>query len=312
MPAFAIIRTKKHKHIASIIGVSRHHAREVACPTADPAKASQNRSWGAGKSPSQAVGDRVCEVIAQAQKEAGRKFRSDSVKAIEYLMSASPEWWKTATKEQQNGYVKRCRSFIEKKHGAGCVVAEWYHGDEASPHLHCIVVPLHNGVLNAKHFLGGKARLRGLQDDFAKTCGEPFGLARGVSGSNADHVPVADWWAALNAPIAKPSKMDYAKAAVGMESPAIELAQKQARAFEVQRGNAKKLRKRAVVVQKRAMELESKAPYVAELERSAKAKNERLITVEKENVQLRTELARLKPATPQPGLSQTHLAELGL
>ena len=35
MTSFAIIRTKKHKHIASIIRVARHHAREVACATAD-------------------------------------------------------------------------------------------------------------------------------------------------------------------------------------------------------------------------------------------------------------------------------------
>ena len=167
MPAFAIIRTKKHKHIASVIGVARHHAREIACPTADPTKAARNVSWGAGKSPSQAVGDRVLTLIDEAEKKAGKKFRSDSVKAIEYLMTASPEWWTTATKEQRTGYVKRCRTFIEKKHGAGCVIAEWYHGDEGSPHLHALVLPLHNGVLNAKHFLGGKARMRGLQDDFA-------------------------------------------------------------------------------------------------------------------------------------------------
>ena len=107
-------------------------------------------------------------------------------------MTASNEWWATATKEQKTGYLKRCRAWLEKKHGEGCVVAEWLHVDERSPHLHAIVVPLYEGKLNAKHFLGGKARMRALQDDFAKVCGEPFGLSRGVAGSNADHVPVAD------------------------------------------------------------------------------------------------------------------------
>lgn len=309
MPAFAIIRTKKHKHIASVIGVARHHAREIACPTADAAKASRNVSWGAGKSPSQAVGDKVLEVIEDAQKTAGKKFRSDSVKAIEYLMTASPEWWKTSTKEQRSGYVKRCRSFIEKKHGAGCVIAEWYHGDEASPHLHCIVVPLHDGVLNAKHFLGGKARMRGLQDDFAKQVGEPYGLARGISGSNAEHVPVLDWWAALNAPVAKPSKMDHAKASIGIEVPSIELAAKQARAFEVQRSNSTKLRKTAVAVSKQASDVEAKTGTVLERERLANERMDRLTVLEKENLALRAQLAQAAPAAP----GQTHhLASLGL
>jgi hypothetical protein len=308
MPAFAIIRTKKHKNIASIIGVARHHAREIACPTADVTKASRNVSWGAGKSPSQAVGDRVLEVIDEAQKKAGKKFRSDSVKAIEYLMTASPEWWQTATKEQRSGYVKRCRSFIEKKHGAGCVIAEWYHGDEASPHLHALVLPLHNGVLNAKHFLGGKVRMRALQDDFAKQVGEPYGLARGIRGSNAEHVSAVDWWAALNAPIAKPSKMDHARAAVGIEVPSIELAAKQSRAFEVQRINTTKLRKTAVAVSKQASDVEAKMGSVLERERLANGRLDRLTTLEKENLALRNQLARLAPA---PG--QTHdLASLGL
>jgi hypothetical protein len=309
MPAFAIIRTKKHKHIASIVGVARHHAREVACPTADPTKAARNVAWGAGRSASQTVGDKVSEVIAQAQAKAGKKFRADSVKAIEYLMSASPEWWKTATKEQRSGYVKRCRAWLQKKHGEGCVIAEWYHGDEGSPHLHCIVVPLHNGVLNAKHFLGGKARMRALQDDFAQTCGEPFGLVRGVAGSPADHVPVADWWAALNAPSAKPTKVDFAKAAIGIDVPAIELAGKQARAFDVQRRNSAKLRQRAVVVEKKALDVDSKDTYVSERERAANAKTDRLIELEKENMQLRKQLATLTPTTPGQGIS---LANLGL
>lgn len=310
MTSFAIIRTKKHKHIASIIGVARHHAREVACATADPKKSPRNQSWGAGKSPSQAVGDRVQAVIDQAQKTAGKKFRSDSVKAVEYLMTASNEWWATATKEQKTGYLKRCRSWLEKKHGEGCVVAEWLHVDERSPHLHAIVVPLYEGKLNAKHFLGGKARMRALQDDFAKVCGEPFGLSRGVAGSNADHVPVADWWAALNAPPVRPSKMDYAKAAVGIDVPAVETLQKQAKGFEVQKNTTKNLRNRAARVEERALEVESKATHVAGLEKSVKSKIDRLIQLENENIKLREELAKIK--TPRPSLTLDNLQDFGL
>lgn len=307
MPSFAIIRTKKHKHIASIVGVARHHAREVPCPTADPERASKNMAWGAGKSASQAVGNRVTNIIEEAQKKAGKKFRSDSVKAVEYLMTASHEWWQDASQKQKNGYLKKCRSWLENKHGVGCVVAEWLHVDERSPHLHAIVVPLQNGVLNAKHFLGGRERLRALQDDFAEVCGKPYGLTRGVRGSNAEHVPVADWWAALNAPVAQPKKLDFAKAAVGVDVPVIELASKQARAFDVQRTTATKLRKRAVLVEETAEGLAARSSHIAQREAAQNAKTERLITLEKENMALRGQLAALAPAAP----GQT-LANLGL
>lgn len=309
MAAFAIIRTKKHKHLASVIGVARHHAREIPCATADPAKAIKNVAWGAGKSASQAVGDKVRDIIEQAQAKAGRRFRNDSVKAIEYLMTASPEWWKTATKEQRSGYVTRCKKFIEDKHGAACVVAGWYHVDEATPHLHVVVVPLHEGVLNCKHYLGGKTRLRGLQDAFAKEVGEPFGLVRGIRGSDADHVPAVDWWAALNAPLAVVSKTDHAKAAIGIEVPSIALSAKQSRAFEVQRTNSKKLRERAVVVSEISTDLEAKASYLSGSEKMADARADRLATLEKENLALRAQVAKLAPVAPGQGLD---LAGLGL
>lgn len=308
MPSFAIIRTKKHKHVASIIGVARHHAREVPCPTADPEKASKNMAWGAGKSASQAVGNQVTKVIEEAQKKAGKKFRSDSVKAIEYLMTASHEWWQSASPKQKNGYLQKCRSWLENKHGAGCVVAEWLHVDERSPHLHAIVVPLQNGVLNAKYFLGGRERLRDLQDDFAAVCGKPYGLARGVRGSEALHVPVADWWSALNAPAAQPKKLDFAKAAMGIEVPVIALAAKQSRAFAVQRSNSLKLRNRAVLVEKKAEALSASTSHIEQREAAQNAKTERLITLEKENMVLRGQLVKLAPAAP----GQTHLINLGL
>ena len=149
--------------------------------------------------------------------------------------------------------------------------------------------------------------MRALQDDFAEVCGKPYELTRGVRGSNAEHVPVADWWAALNAPVAQPKKLDFAKAAVGVDVPVIELASKQARAFDVQRTTATKLRKRAVLVEEKAEGLAARSSHIAQREAAQNAKTERLITLEKENMALRGQLAALAPAAP--GLD---LANLGL
>lgn len=295
MTQFAIIRTKKHKHLTSIIGVARHHAREVPCPSADIKKTPRNQSWGAAKSPSQAVGDRVKSVIDEAEKERGKKFRSDSVKAVEYLMTASPEFWKTATQEAKKGYLNKCRSWLEAKHGKNCIVAEWLHVDEASPHLHAIVVPLHEGVLNAKHFLGGKTRLRGLQDDFAKQVGEPYGLSRGLRGSEATHTPAIDWWAALNAPTPQPTKMDFAKAAMGIDVPSVAVALRQAQALNAFKNESLNHRKRIKSIDLRERELAVKESFLGDRVTLSK----RVSELEKENENLKMKVRKLE--TPTPG-----------
>ena len=294
MSNFAILRTKKHKHLSSIAGVGRHHTRQIPCKTADITKAHLNRFWGAGGS-AKDVRARVESIIDEAQKKAPRKFRTDTVKAIEYVFAASPEWWKTASREQRNGYLKKCRSWLEKKHGRGCIAAEWLHMDEASPHLHALAIPLVNGVLNAKHFLGGKAVCSELQTDFHKQCGEPYGLERGIIKSEAKHMRSVDWWAALNAPTPKPTKLDFAKAAAGIDVPAVQIPLLQAqalKAFQTAESNVKgrvaalRLRERELAVQESVFgDTVKLSRKVAELER--------------ENAALKSMVRTLE--TPQPG-----------
>ena len=47
--SFAIIRIHKHKHLASIAGVARHHSREIDCPTADASRQKNNVRLGLQK-----------------------------------------------------------------------------------------------------------------------------------------------------------------------------------------------------------------------------------------------------------------------
>ena len=56
------------------------------------------------------------------------------------------------------------------------------HHDEGTPHIHLVVVPLKDGKLNARHFIGGhRDRMKELQDDFYEKVGKKFGLDRGIS-----------------------------------------------------------------------------------------------------------------------------------
>ncbi|MEF6388186.1 plasmid recombination protein, partial [Escherichia coli] len=83
------------------------------------------------------------------------KRRKDAVLAVEYVMTASPEWWKEATPRQQAEFFARSEQWLEKKYGKDRVVAAVVHRDEATPHLSAFVVPLtQDGRLSAKEFIG--------------------------------------------------------------------------------------------------------------------------------------------------------------
>lgn len=294
MTNFAILRTKKYKSLQSITGVAKHHTREIPCKTADITKTPQNKFWGAGAS-AKDVRNKVKTIISEAQKNAPRKFRDNTVKAIEYVMTASPEWWKTATREERNGYLKKCRSWLEKKHGRGCIAAEWLHLDEASPHLHAIVVPLFEGVLNAKHFLGGKRVCSELQTDFHKQCGEPYGLERGIIKSDAKHMRAVDWWAALNAPTPKPTKVDFAKAALGVDVPAVATALLQAQALKAFQTAESNVKGRVAAIRRRERELAVEESFLGDKLKLSM----RVSELERENAALKIKVRTLE--TPQPG-----------
>lgn len=74
------------------------------------------------------------------------------------------------------------------------VIATTIHRDESTPHMIAYVVPLVEGKLNAKHFLGGREKLSDMQTDFAKSVGEPLGLVRGLEGSKAEHQTIKKYY----------------------------------------------------------------------------------------------------------------------
>ena len=51
------------------------------------------------------------------------------------------------------------------------------HYDEATPHLHAFYIPVHDGKLNCKHYLGGD--ISEFQTEFYEKTGAKYGLDRG-------------------------------------------------------------------------------------------------------------------------------------
>ena len=190
--AFCILRTKKLKSFSAVINSAKHTFREEKTPNADPSRTPKNRSTGAKSS---------AGLAGALRERLPERRRKDAVLAIEYLVTASPEFFKDAgmnTTHTRASFFNAALAFLRNLHGHANVLNATLHLDETTPHLVAYVVPLNaSGKLCAKDFLGGRAKLAKLQSDFYEGVGKGFGLQRGVRGSRASHQEIKQFYSNL-------------------------------------------------------------------------------------------------------------------
>jgi hypothetical protein len=199
---FAIYRHEKLKTSAAIGKSARHMTRTTPTPNADPARADLNRVLIGTDDP---AADAAALIPALGERdENGRlRRRSNSVLAIEVLLTASPEWWETATPEQQGEWVDQSTAWLVAEYGLENIAHLRIHSDERTPHLTGFIVPRdEDGHLNARAWIGGADRCAQQQTDYAKVV-EHLGLRRGIEGSTAKHERVRRHYAQLEKPVAK-------------------------------------------------------------------------------------------------------------
>ena len=200
--AFAILRAEKLKTMGNIGGSLAHNYRTIDTPNADSSQTPNN--FHSLKNP-EAVKTAISERLPE-------KRRSDAVLCVEYMITASPEWqgW---SDDRQNEYFKQAVDWLEQRHGKHNVVATSIHRDETTPHLIAYVVPLDQdtGRLNAKKFLGGKAKLAEMQSSFSDHV-KNLGLERGVEGSKAKHTRIKEYYAKVNEPTPQIKQIERPKA----------------------------------------------------------------------------------------------------
>ena len=133
---------------------------------------------------------------AEAEKqiaEAGCRTRSDSVRVVESLVTASPEFFKGKKKAEIKAYFQEALDFIREHQDPKTIISAVVHMDEKTPHMHLCFVPLtEDGRLSAKDIMGNKKRLTWWQDEFWKHMVKKFpDLERGESASltGRDHIP---------------------------------------------------------------------------------------------------------------------------
>ena len=219
--SFVICRVKKIKSKQSLRYSLKHNLREKETKNADASLTHLNAKCGA---------DSASQGVAMLTKrlselEPPKRKKKDRVLALEYLLTASPEFFEKSSKQQVVDYFEECFHYFCKKMGAENLISCVYHFDEKSPHMHIHFVPVHDNKLAANKVIGGPAGLRKLQDEVG-LIGNRHGLMRGVRNSKAKHQTIRQYYTKLKAAVrAKPlTNMDLFKHSMRFEQENVKAA----------------------------------------------------------------------------------------
>ena len=133
---------------------------------------------------------------AEAERQisaAGCRTRKDSIRVVEVLFTATPEFFKSKNKAEIRAFFTEALHFLEQHQAKETILSAVVHMDEKTPHMHLCFVPLtEDGRLSAKDIMGNKKKLTWWQDKFWEHMVQKYpDLERGESASQTgrDHIP---------------------------------------------------------------------------------------------------------------------------
>ena len=126
-------------------------------------------------------------------REAGCKARKDSVRMVETLVTASPEFFAGKKPKEVKEFFAHALEFLKTKQAAETILSAVVHVDEKTPHMHLCFVPItEDGRLSAKDIVGNKKKLTQWQDEYWSYMVKKYpDLERGESASETGrtHLP---------------------------------------------------------------------------------------------------------------------------
>jgi hypothetical protein len=187
--AYAIIRIAKLTSQGHAHNATTHNYRQHEVSNADAAPQHPNREYlNHEKTDYWTLAEaRIGEVVT-------RKVRADQVRAVEVIMTGSPEAFirsqdGRAADYSNSQWAADNLNFLKEKFGEKNVVSFTLHQDEKTPHVHAVIVPITpDGRLSAKDTFTRQS-LRELQTDYAQAMA-PHGMSRGIEHSQAEHQPM--------------------------------------------------------------------------------------------------------------------------
>jgi len=187
--AFAIYRFAKLKTMGQVGAMGMHNERTRDTPNADPQRRYMNERLAGS-------GDWEADVRAKLD---GVKVYKNSVLAYDLVLTASPEWFKTASPDQVREWERRSMDWIRSTFGEERIAGAIAHRDETTLHIQAAVVPVVDDQKRGRHLAAsrwtdGKGKLRGLQTGYALAVAD-LGIERGIEGSKAKHQSQHRWYA---------------------------------------------------------------------------------------------------------------------
>jgi hypothetical protein len=185
---YAVIRVAKIKTAQQASAKTAHNYREHSLSNVDKDAPHPNREYLNHEK--QNYGELAEQRISQVVT---RKVRADQVKAVEVVMTGSPEGFKRdadgrAVDYSKSKWAQDNLHFLQNKYGKENVVSFTLHQDEKTPHVHAVIVPITaDGRLAAKELFTPQT-LRELQTEYAQAM-QPHGFERGVEHSQTQHQP---------------------------------------------------------------------------------------------------------------------------
>lgn len=173
---YAIVGIAKLKTPGNIGGVLSHMMRTRPTPNAD---GRENLTLIAPPS--------LPEIMREIDLYPNK--RSNSVLCFDILLTASPEAFDDMTPERVKDWAETSLQWACEKFGRDNIKGAVLHLDEqqtGSPHLQILSIAAYNNRLNARHFTGGRERLRAMWTEYAAAV-KKFGLKRGREYSPAKH-----------------------------------------------------------------------------------------------------------------------------
>lgn len=189
---YSIIRINKLKTNQQIKAAVSHNLRLYEVPNADPAKKELNQNFLANN-----FGE-VMEKLEDRIEKNNIKTRADSVKVVEVLLTASPDFFKDES--TLKNWIKQNQKFAIKEFGKENLLQFNVHLDETTPHIHLLFTPItKDNRLSCKDLYGGKAKLSALQTRYNEFLKPNFPqLKRGKEDSKAKHTTIQKFYKLAN------------------------------------------------------------------------------------------------------------------
>lgn len=191
---FTVLRIQKLKTWGDIAGAGKHNQRERETPNADADRAVNNQYLAGAPG--------MDQVTAMKQAIGVQRVRKNAVLGVEMLLSASPAYFRPDNPGQAGTYdntrlqnwKEATTGWLNEKYG-NRVVSAILHVDEATPHIHALLVPLDDkGKLNCRALFGGtRHTLSRLQTEYGEAVSS-LGISRGIENSRATHQKVSQFY----------------------------------------------------------------------------------------------------------------------